>query len=219
VQLFGLTGGIASGKSTVAARFRARGLAVIDADALAREVVLPGSVASQEIRAAFGGGVFLDDGTLDRKALAALVFSDPEKRARLNAITHPKIAVMSAQCASDLKARGEPIACYEAALLVENGLADAFRPLVVVAAPEDLQVARVVARDGLSVAEAEARVASQMPLEAKRKVASFVIDNAGTREALVAKADTVLDAIAAALGVPAERYAPRPLPTEGDPRT
>src|SRR5665213_2086128 len=98
VHLFGLTGGIASGKSTVAARFRARGLPVVDADALAREVVVPGSAASQEIREAFGSAVFASDGTLDRKALAAVVFSDAEKRARLNAITHPKIAVLSAQC-------------------------------------------------------------------------------------------------------------------------
>jgi dephospho-CoA kinase len=206
VHLFGLTGGIASGKSTVAARFRARGLPVVDADALARDVVLPGSAAAQEIRDAFGSGMFADDGTLDRKAMAALVFSDPEKRARLNAITHPKIAVLSAQCASDLRARGEPLACYEAALLVENGLAGAFMPLIVVAASEATQLARLTARDGLSMADAEARIRAQMPLAAKLKVATIVIHNDGPLALLVDQADAALSDVATRLGVPLDRY-------------
>ena len=206
MHLFGLTGGIASGKSTVAARFRARGVPVIDADALAREVVLPGSSASQEIRDAFGASVFADDGTLDRKALAALVFSDPSSRARLNAITHPKIAVLSAQCASDLRARGEPVACYEAALLVENGLAGAFAPLIVVAAAEATQLARMQVRDGLSIDDASARIAAQMPLAAKAKVAAIVIENDGTLADLIAQADLALADITTRLDVPLERY-------------
>ena len=206
MHLFGLTGGIASGKSTVAARFRARGLPVVDADALARDVVLPGSAAAQEIRDAFGSGMFADDGTLDRKAMAALVFSDPEKRARLNAITHPKIAVLSAQCASDLRARGEPLACYEAALLVENGLAGAFMPLIVVAASEATQLARLTARDGLSMADAEARIRAQMPLAAKLKVATIVIHNDGPLALLVDQADAALSDVATRLGVPLDRY-------------
>jgi dephospho-CoA kinase len=206
MHLFGLTGGIASGKSTVAARFRARGLPVVDADQLAREVVQPGGSAAAEIRAAFGDAVFAADGTLDRKAMAAVVFHDPEKRARLNAITHPKIAVMSAQCASELKARGEPLACYEAALLVENGLAAAFSPLIVVACPEAAQVARVRARDGLSEAEALARIRAQMPLEAKVKLASFVIDNDGTLAHLIDQADKALELAVASSKVPIDRY-------------
>lgn len=210
VHLFGLTGGIASGKTTVAARLRARGVPVIDADALAREVVRPGSIASQEIRAAFGPDVFDQAGSLDRKALAAVVFSSPDKRAALNAITHPKIAVLSAQCASDLRARGEPLACYEAALLVENGLAEAFRPLVVVAAPEETQVTRAVIRDGSSVEDAEARVRAQMPLAAKIKAADFVIQNDATLADLRARTDAVLTALCDRLGVPASRF---PIPT------
>jgi dephospho-CoA kinase len=206
MHLFGLTGGIASGKSTVAARFRARGLPVVDADQLAREVVQPGGSAAAEIRASFGDAVFAADGTLDRKAMAAVVFHDPEKRARLNAITHPKIAVMSAQCASELKARGEPLACYEAALLVENGLAAAFSPLIVVACPEATQVARVRARDGLSEAEALARIRAQMPLEAKVKLASFVIDNDGTLAHLIDQADKALELAVASSKVPIDRY-------------
>jgi dephospho-CoA kinase len=206
MHLFGLTGGIASGKSTVAARFRARGLPVVDADQLAREVVQPGGSAAAEIRAAFGDAVFAKDGTLDRKAMAAVVFNDPEKRARLNAITHPKIAVMSAQCASELKARGEPLACYEAALLVENGLAAAFSPLIVVACPEATQVARVRARDGLSEAEALARIRAQMPLEAKVRLASFVIDNDGSLAHLIDQADKALELAVASCKVPLDRY-------------
>ena len=211
MHLFGLTGGIGSGKSTVAARFRARGLPVVDADGLARQVVLPGSAASAEIREAFGDDVFAADGTLDRKSLARIVFADAAKRARLNAITHPRIAVLSAQCASDLKARGEPLACYEAALLVENGLAKAFGPLVVVAAPESAQIARVMDRDGASAAEAEARVRAQMPLEAKVLVAAVVIQNDGSKEALGLRADAALADVCARLNVPLERY---PLPDD-----
>lgn len=207
VHLFGLTGGIASGKSTVAARFRARGLPIVDADALAREVVLPGSAASNEIRDAFGDGVFAADGTLDRKALGAVVFSDAEKRARLNAITHPKIAVLSAQCASDLKARGEPVACYEAALLVENGLAGAFTPLIVVAASEATQIARMVMRDGFTAEDAEARIRAQMPLAAKAKVASIVIENDAGLVELMARADAALDEVVSALNLSPGRYA------------
>jgi dephospho-CoA kinase len=210
VHLFGLTGGIASGKSTVAARFRARGLPVVDADTLAREVVVPGSAASHEIREAFGDAVFASDGTLDRKALAAVIFADADKRARLNAITHPKIAVLSAQCASDLKARGEPLACYEAALLVENGLAGAFTPLVVVAAPEASQVTRAIQRDGASVAEVEARVRAQMPLAAKVAVATIVIHNDASLDTLRSRADAALADICARVGVSIDRY---PIPT------
>ncbi len=209
MHLFGLTGGIASGKSTVAARFRARGLPVVDADALARDVVVPGSAASAEIREAFGDGVFAPDGTLERKALAAIVFADDAKRKRLNAITHPKIAVLSAQCASDLKARGEPLACYEAALLVENGLAGAFSPLIVVAASLASQVARAMLRDGASAAEAEARVKAQMPLAAKVAVAAIVIQNDGSLDALRLRADEALVEVCTRVGVPIQRY---PLP-------
>jgi dephospho-CoA kinase len=211
VHLFGLTGGIASGKSTVAARLGARRVPIIDADLLARQVVLPGSSASEQIREAFGDRVFLQDGTLDRKTLGALVFSDPGSRARLNAITHPKIAVLCAECASRLKARGEPLACYEAALLVENGLGGAFAPLVVVAASEATQLSRLMARDGLSPAEAAARIRSQMPMAAKAKAAAFVIENDGSLEELVRQTDATLARVVSKLGVDVGRY---PIPAD-----
>src|SRR3954454_20369681 len=127
--LFGLTGGIASGKSTVAGRWKARGLPVIDADALAREVVAPGTEGLAELVQAFGSGIVAPDGTLDRKRLAALAFRDAVARSRLEAITHPRIANASAELAARLRAEGEPLACYEAALLVERGLSTVFRPL------------------------------------------------------------------------------------------
>jgi len=151
VHLFGLTGGIASGKSTVAARLRARGVPVIDADEVAREVVAPGTVGLRALVDAFGGGIVGADGALDRKALARVAFSNDGARKRLNAITHPLIAQRTAARAAELAASGEPLVCYEAALLVENGVADAFRPLVVVACPEDVQLARLRSRDGASV--------------------------------------------------------------------
>jgi dephospho-CoA kinase len=213
VHLFGLTGGIASGKSTVASRLRARGVPVIDADALAREAVAPGTTASQEIRDAFGPGMFAADGSLDRKALAAVVFSSPEKRAKLNAITHPKIAVLSARCAGDLKARGEPLACYEAALLVENGLAGAFRPLVVVAAPEATQVTRALIRDGSTTEEAEGRIRAQMPLATKIAAADFVIHNDATLADLRDRTDATLALVCEQLEIPISRY---PLPDASD---
>jgi dephospho-CoA kinase len=190
--LFGLTGGLASGKSTVAARLRALGVPVIDADQLAREVVAPGTPGLAAVVGAFGPAVLLPDGSLDRAALAALVFSDPDARRRLNAIVHPLIGAASAARVADLAARGEPVACYEAALLVENGLADAFRPLVVVAIPEAAQVTRAMARDQATEEQARARIAAQLPLSTKVAAADYVIDNGGSREETERRTDEVL---------------------------
>ena len=195
--LFGLTGGLASGKSTVAARLRARGLPVIDADALAREVVAPGSEGLAEVVRALGPEVLLPDGGLDRARVAELIFGDPDRRRRLNAIVHPRIGALTAERAAELAARGEDLACYEAALLVENGLADAFRPLVVVAAPEAVQVARAMARDRATEAQVRARLAAQRPLADKIAVADYVIDNSGAPEDTQQQTDEVLDAIRA----------------------
>jgi dephospho-CoA kinase len=201
--LFGLTGGLGSGKSTVAARFRARGLPVIDADALAREVVARGTEGLAEVVRALGPEVLLPDGSLDRARVAAMVFSDADRRRQLNAIVHPRIAALTAERAAALEARGEPLACYEAALLVENRLADAFRPLVVVAVPEEIQVARAMARDGATEAQVRARLAAQLPLADKVALADYVIDNAGERAATERQADEVLASIRARLGVAA----------------
>jgi dephospho-CoA kinase len=208
MRMFGLTGGIASGKSTVAARLATRGVPVLDADAFAREVVEPETPGLAEIRDAFGEGVILPNGSLDRKALAAIVFVDEALRKRLNAITHPRIAERSAERASELSARGEPLACYEAALLVESGLADAFRPLVVVLAPEEVRVARAIRRDGTTGEEARARIAAQVSLAEMRRAADFVIHNDADLPSLYRKTDEVLAQICARVGVPLERYGP-----------
>ncbi len=195
LRLFGLTGGLASGKSTVAAHLRALGVPVVDADQLAREVVAPGTPGLAAVVAAFGPSVLLPDGSLDRPRVAALVFSDPEQRRRLNAIVHPLIGAAGAARVAELDARGETLACYEAALLVENDLVEAFRPLVVVAVPEDVQLARAMARDASTEEQARARIAAQLPLATKVAAADYVIDNSGTRAETERRTEEVLGRI------------------------
>ncbi|MBS2015814.1 MAG: dephospho-CoA kinase [Deltaproteobacteria bacterium] len=206
MHLFGLTGGIASGKSAVGRRLRARGVPVIDADILAREAVAPGSAGLDAVVKRFGPGVLDPGGALDRKRLAAEVFGDEEKRRALNAIVHPVVTMLTMQRAAELGAAGEPLACYEAALIVENGVADAFRPLVVVSAPEEVQVARACARDAAAEDEVRARIRAQMPLAEKVRAADFVIDNTGSLADLNRRTDEILAAICARAGVDEARY-------------
>ncbi|HEY8077246.1 MAG TPA: dephospho-CoA kinase [Labilithrix sp.] len=206
MHLFGLTGGIASGKSAVAKRLRDRGVPIIDADQLAREAVAPGTEALADIVKAFGREVLGADGGLDRKKLAEIVFGDDEKRQKLNAIVHPRVATLTFQRAKELRDEGEALACYEAALIVENKLADMFRPLVVVAAPEDVQIARASQRDAASADEVRARIRAQMPLAEKIAAADHVIENTGTLAELEQKTDVVFAAICAKLGVDASLY-------------
>jgi dephospho-CoA kinase len=206
VHLFGLTGGIASGKSTVAARLLRKGVPVIDADVLAREVVAPGSDGLRAIADAFGASVLAPDGSLDRKALARVAFADEVARRKLEAITHPRIGKLAMQRAQAFAERGEPLVCYEAALIVENGMADAFRPLVVVACSPEVQVARVQARDHASAEDARARLRSQKSTEEKVAVADFVIDTSGTLAHNAEQTDRVLAAICAKVGVDPGRY-------------
>lgn len=198
--LFGLTGGIACGKSAVAARFREQGVQVIDADQVARQVVAPGTSGLAEVVKLFGEDILRPDGTLDRAKLGAIVFDDDDKRRALNRVLHPRIAARTMELATELHARGERLACYEASLLVENGLADAFRPLVVVSASEEAQIARITARDGLSEDEARARIRAQMPVTEKVKVADHVIDTSGSLAETRRRADEVLAAIRAKAG-------------------
>ncbi|MFW5877131.1 MAG: dephospho-CoA kinase [Myxococcota bacterium] len=175
----GLTGGIASGKSTVARMFEGLGVPVVDADAIARQVVEPGQPAHEEIRREFGDGVLAPDGSIDRQKLGAIVFDDREARAKLNAITHPRIAERSGERMTELQKGDHPYVLYEAALLVENGAYKAFDALVVVAADRPTQVGRLGARDGLDATQARARMDSQLPLEHKVEVADYVIQNDG----------------------------------------
>ncbi len=202
MHLFGLTGGIASGKSLVAARFRARGLAVLDADQVARAVVEPGTAGLSELVARFGPHILTDAGALDRKRLGAIAFAEPDARRALNAIVHPRIAARTQELRAALESEGHDVACYEAALLVENGLSAAFQPLVVVIAAPDLQRRRLMQRDALDAVEADQRLAAQAPLEAKIAAAAFLLRNEGSLPELEAEADRVLDAVCAQLGVP-----------------
>lgn len=216
-RAFGLTGGLGSGKSTVAAHWRARGLPVIDADALAREVVAPGSPGLAAVVRAFGAGV-LRDGELDRAALASLVFADRAARERLEAITHPQIQALRGERLRAAASAGEPLACYEVPLLYEKGLAAELRPVVVVSVPEAVQIARAQRRDGSDEAQVRARLAAQLPLVEKAARADYVIDNSGPLERTLATADEVLRGVCAELGVDARRYfpaAPQPPPAGG----
>lgn len=206
VRVFGLTGGIASGKSTVGKRFASRKIPVIDADQIARQVVEPGTSGLAALVDAFGQGILLPSGELDRKALASLAFEKEERRQTLNAITHPRIAAATHEAIARLSEQGEPLICYEATLLIENGIADAFRPLIVVATPEVEQIRRVRERDNATEEEARARIAAQMPLEEKIQQADLVIDNNGPLDDLIRQADAALDQIIAITGAPRERY-------------
>ncbi len=176
---YGLTGGIASGKSTVRRMFERLGAVVIDADVLARRVVEPGQPALAEIAAAFPG-VIDASGALDRKKLGSIVFADPHARLKLNAITHPRIGALAQAIRAQAEANGAQVVIYEAPLLFENNLHLQTEGAVLVAVSPQVQHERLQKRDGLNAAEALARIASQMPLEEKRKAARWVIDNGGS---------------------------------------
>ena len=179
----GLTGGIACGKTTVAGMFRDLGIPVIDADELARKLVEPGTPGLQQIVDEFGKGVLDDTGQLDRKTVGDLVFGDEEAREALNAIMHPLIAAEGAKCVAALQDDPAPYLLYEAALLVETRSYDAFSALVVVSAEESLQRLRLIARDGYTASEANARIGSQLPLARKIAVADYVVTNNGDLDA------------------------------------
>ncbi|NRA33047.1 MAG: dephospho-CoA kinase [Polyangiaceae bacterium] len=206
MHMFGLTGGIGSGKSTVGGRFRARGLPILDADALAREVVEKGSSGLAAIVDAFGAEVLQPNGELNRKAVADIVFKREGARETLNGITHPRIGMLSQERSAALEEAGEPLVCYEAALLVETGSASGLRPLVVVTLPEAMQIERASKRDGATVDEISARVKAQLPMAEKAKVADFVIDNSVAMSVTLARADAVLDAICKKMDVDPARY-------------
>jgi dephospho-CoA kinase len=177
----GLTGGIGSGKSTVAQLFAGLGAYVIDADAIAREVVSAGSEGLAELVAAFGPEILTDDGALDRQTLASLVFADESARARLNAITHPRIAARTAELMAALP--DDAVVIHDVPLLAELGLQGAYDLVVVVDAPDALRVARLVER-GLSEDDAQARIAAQASREQRLAIADVVIDNGGSLDSL-----------------------------------
>lgn len=180
----GLTGGIGSGKSTVAALLAERGAVVVDADRLAREVVEPGTPGLTAIAEEFGPGVLTEDGALDRPALASVVFADPAARARLDAIVHPRVRARAAELAA--AAPPGSVVVQDVPLLVETGQAGSFDLVLVVETEPETRVARLVDR-GLSAADARARIASQATDEQRRAVADVVLRNDGAPEELAAQ--------------------------------
>jgi dephospho-CoA kinase len=200
VRVIGLTGGIASGKSTFADALRARSVPVIDADALARAAVAPGTAALAEIAREFGAGVLARDGALDRKKLGAVVFADAAARRRLEAITHPAVREAVAEETARLAAAGHPLAFYDVPLLYEVGLERLLDSVVVVWVPPDVQRARLRARDGIGAAAADARLAAQLPIDEKAARADFVVENTGAPADLGGKADRLLADLRRGLG-------------------
>jgi dephospho-CoA kinase len=210
-HVFGLTGGIGTGKSTVAARFRARRLPVFDADELSRAAVLPHTPGLEAVVGEFGRDVLATDGTLDRGKLGRIVFHDVGLRKRLEEIVHPFVRSTLEIEIRRLELREEPLACYEAPLLVETGSADDFRPLVVVHAPLDVQVVRSMHRDGVEEHHVHARLNHQAPASTKLRLADHVIDNTGELEKTIEEADIVLEKICRSLAIDPSRY-PKPPP-------
>jgi dephospho-CoA kinase len=197
--LVGLTGGIATGKSTVAETLRTLGAEVIDADQLARDVVAPGEPVLAEIVREFGE-VRNADGTLDRKKLGAIVFHDTARRKRLEAITHPAIRERFLARLAELEARGfAGLVFFDAPVMIESGNYRNMDRLVVVFTDAATQRGRLMARDGMAAAEASARMATQMPVVDKAKLADYVIDNTGDRAATAAKTREVFEALLAEL--------------------
>ncbi|MGZ3428544.1 MAG: dephospho-CoA kinase [Polyangia bacterium] len=179
MRVIGLTGGIASGKSTAARTLADLGARIVDADQVARDVVAPGQPALAEIARSFGKEMLQPDGTLDRKRLGAVIFADADKRRALNAITHPRIAAETQARLAQLRAEGVPVAVYEAALLVENGVHHGLDGLILVACDEATQLARLMGRDGYVEADARARIAAQAPMADKIAAATWVVDTSG----------------------------------------
>jgi len=200
VLAVGLTGGIGSGKSTVGELLVQRGAVLIDADRIAREVVVPGGPAYDPLVERFGPGILAPDRSIDRPSLAALAFADAESLAALNAITHPAIsAVMAARRAE--QEGGDRVVVLDVPLLTpEHRDLLALDVVVVVDCPVEIAVERLLAQRGFSRADAEARIAAQVSREERRRGADFVIDNAGDRVHLVAEVDGVWAALAARAG-------------------
>lgn len=192
----GLTGGIASGKSTVSAILRELGAVVIDADALAREVVAKGTPGLAAVVDEFGASFLTPEGELDRPAMGALVFGDTDARRRLEAIVHPLVAQRSAEL--DEAAPPDAIVILDHPLLVESGLADACDAVIVVHVPEETQIERMVRDRGWTEEEARARIAAQAAAEDRLALATYVIENTGTREDLRHRVTEVFDALRAA---------------------
>lgn len=206
-RLIGLTGGIASGKSTVGKLLQKLGAVVVDADEVARAVVEPGRPAYHRLVTAFGPEILKESppsggdpappplSPIDREKLAGRVFGDPAARLRLNQITHPEIAAESARRIAAAAVAGAPVIVYEVPLLVENNLQHGMNGVVVVDVPEEVQIARAVQRGGLTPEQARARMAAQSPRAARLRAANWIIDNQGDESATAAQVAAIWPAL------------------------
>ena len=195
--MVGLTGGIASGKSTVAAILRRLGAAIINADELSRDVVQPEQDAWKEIIKTFGPDILQEDKTLDRRKLRKIVFDNPEARKKLEAIIHPRVRALAESRISELAAAGSSVIVYEVPLLFEAQIHLWLRPVILVACDLETQKKRLLERDHLTALEAQQHLDAQMSLEKKRKLADYVIENDGTREELEQQVRAVFQKIQA----------------------
>jgi dephospho-CoA kinase len=191
----GITGSIASGKSTVARRMKDRGIPVIDLDKVGHEVLRKRHEAFEPVVEAFGAGILGEDGEIDRKKLGALVFADPAARERLNQIMHPRIRAEEARRIDAMAEAGETAVATEAALLIETGQKKRFDFFVVVGCAPEIQIARLMKRDHCTEAEAKRRIESQFSFEQKKAQADWVIDTSGEKALALAETDRLVEEI------------------------
>jgi dephospho-CoA kinase len=196
MRVFGLTGNIGSGKSTVAAMLREAGIPVLDADRISREVTAPGGRAYDAVVQAFGRGIVRDEGSIDRKRLGEIVFSDPALRARLEAITHPAILEAMKEAIAGIEREGHRAAVVEATLIHESGRKGLFEAVISVTCDRETAISRLAARNGMTRSQAEARLRAQMNADRKAGASDSVIDNSGnlddTRRQVAALAGVLL---------------------------
>ncbi|OEU53238.1 MAG: dephospho-CoA kinase [Desulfuromonadales bacterium C00003096] len=201
-MILGVTGGIASGKTTVAQAFQGLGAVVVSADLLAREVVHPGGKTLQQIADQFGCQVLHQDGTLNRQLMAEMIFKDDQARRELNNITHPAIADLARTRLREAEQGGASLVIYDAPLLFEVGADRQVDKVLVVKVDAEVQLARLMARDGIDRRQALARVAAQMPQEEKIARADFVIDNSGTAKETQGQVRSLMVRLSHSAGAP-----------------
>ncbi|WP_415929483.1 dephospho-CoA kinase [Zhenpiania hominis] len=194
MRVIGLTGGIGTGKSTASEYLRKQGFSIIDADRISREIVEPGTLLLKELEKNFGSGIIKDDGTLDRKALAAIVFSDKEKKSRLDGLMHGHILdEIERKISESQSGEGRGI-IVDAPLLFETGLEKKCDQVWLITADETLRILRVCERDGMDPEEVRARIQNQMADEEKKERAHRIVDNSGSKEALLAQLAELIEA-------------------------
>jgi dephospho-CoA kinase len=182
MRIFGLTGNIGSGKSTVAAMLREEGIPVLDADRISREVMAPGGRVYDAVVRAFGTQIVRDDGSIDRKRLGEIVFSDSASRERLESITHPAILTAMKEAIAGIEREGHRAAAVEATLIHESGRKGLFESVISVTCDRETAISRIAARDGMSRCDAEARLRAQMNPDRKAGASDYVIDNSSSPE-------------------------------------